>query len=614
MTLVSQFNWAKNIRPEKNPPSSISGILIKTGSINKILNAQAAAANNKSGSAAGISSSENEVTVKEFTEFSANNNNPKWTYVVNDLLNTGKLSQSNWTIIKQLGLKNKTSKDSVSSLSSSFCDFINTLKNGFTNEIGGIIRDDKIFGWEGSVGSVGINENLINTSTHLIGHTHNWQNDPGLPSPGDMEISQNDKRKLYVQIVAGIHYITTYFNGKVTAVYNIQDNKSYFDSMDNGKLKSGTGEKAGQDAWWIVNKKTGNYTSYYNLIGLDGRTYYFGDKSFKQNSGSGGSGGSQGEGGAQGAKAAQEENSIMLLDDNGVAYTEEQISFQWSNFTGTDGTKRLPKIWEFDDNGSVITEGAKLVIGFINNDYQKPIITGCLENLAAQNTFQPAAGTNLEVSNREIDNNHNENFRVTRTVSPDGDMIIELENLNDKPIRYYLNVKGSKSDIYINSEGNTYIGNDYNHIQFDKDKIFIGSKDLAGKAKEVGINAERVILGNSTFYNPKLGGQQNAGIDFLNNPDTLISEFPATLAPTFPEEGSLHKVQHQWAVMGETLVYLLKRMIDIWKGAMYQGDSICWVSEDDQRTMERDVYNKLPLILSSCVSLINRPEDPKIES
>ena len=183
-------------------------------------------------------------------------------------------------------------------------------------------------------------------------------------------------------------------------------------------------------------------------------------------------------------------------------------------------------------------------------------------------------------------------------------MIIELENLNDKPIKYHLNVKGGNAEVYINSEGNTYIGNNNNQIQFDGDKVFIGSRLYAGKAKEVGINAERVILGNSTFYNPKLG-EKESEVDFPIYEYTEASDFPSSLAD------KQNPPQHQWAVMGETLVYLIAKLIEIWKNTKYQGGStICTVSEIDKISMYEDVYAKLPLILSQNVSLVNKPGDP----
>jgi hypothetical protein len=292
---------------------------------------------------------------------------------------------------------------------------------------------------------------------------------------------------------------------------------------------------------------------------------------------------------------------LILLDDNGTAYTEDQISFLWQNFTGKDGTKRLPKIWEFNDDGTVKTEGAKLVISYLNNDYTKPIIVGCLENVAAQHTFHPVMGSNLEVSNREVDNNHNDDFRVTRTVSPEGDMIIELENLNDRPIKYHLNVKGGNAEVYINSEGNTYIGNNKNQIQFDGDKIFIGSRLYEGKASEVGINSKRIILGNSNFYHPDI----KTDFEKLNlsyNTDKFEGQYNTL--------GDPDSIKFQGAVLGETLVHLLANLITIWADTKYQGGStICTVSEFDKNKMMQKVYDILPSILSSNVSLVKKNED-----
>jgi hypothetical protein len=193
---------------------------------------------------------------------------------------------------------------------------------------------------------------------------------------------------------------------------------------------------------------------------------------------------------------------------------------------------------------------------------------------------------------------------VTRTVSPEGDMIIELENLNDKPIKYHLNVKGGNAEVYINSEGNTYIGNNNNQIQFDGDKIFIGSRLYAGKAKEVGINAERIILGNSNFYYPEIKTEIQK---IVGNAQYSIDDFSTN------DYRNPDKIQHQWAVMGETLVHLLKTLIEYWRDTKYvSGNTVCKVSEFDKTNMTTDVLNKLHLILSSNVSLINRKEDPNV--
>jgi hypothetical protein len=259
------------------------------------------------------------------------------------------------------------------------------------------------------------------------------------------------------------------------------------------------------------------------------------------------------------------------------------------------------QIWEFNDDGTVNTEGAKLVISYLNNDYTKPIIVGCLENVAAQHTFHPVMGSNLEVSNREVDNNHNEDFRVTRTVSPEGDMIIELENLNDRPIKYHLNVKGGNAEVYINSEGNTYIGNNNNQIQFDGDKIFIGSRLYADKASEVGINSKRIILGNSNFYHPDI----KTDFEILKKPYNSDQ-----FKDKYEELGRETNIKHQWAVLGETLVHLMANMIEIWYNTKYQGgNTICTVSFADKQDMIDKVYNKLPFVLSSNVSIIKKPED-----
>lgn len=295
------------------------------------------------------------------------------------------------------------------------------------------------------------------------------------------------------------------------------------------------------------------------------------------------------------------EKELVFIDDNGTIHKMDNLSILWQNFTGTDGTKRFPRPWEFNEDGTVKTEGAKLVISYLNGDPTRPVITGCIENLGAQQNFHPSAGTNMEVSNREIDNNHNEDFKVSRSVSPNGDVTIELENLKDKAIQYHVNVKGGNSKVYINSEGNTYIGNNHNQIQFEGNKIFIGSRDYSDKAKEVGINAERIILGNSTFYHP----------DIKTDIETKNVPFPYTTEKFDDFYAIPDNTKHQWAVLGETLVHLMKKMIEIWGSAKYQGGStICTVSWDDYDTMKTQVYDLLPSILSSSVSLINKLNDP----
>ncbi|RPI19715.1 MAG: hypothetical protein EHM58_00485 [Ignavibacteriae bacterium] len=299
---------------------------------------------------------------------------------------------------------------------------------------------------------------------------------------------------------------------------------------------------------------------------------------------------------------------LVLIDDNGNIYTEDQLNIQWQNFSGKDGAKRFPKAWEFDEDGKVITEGAKLIISHLNGDPTKPIITGCHESLSSQQNFHPAMNSGFEAANREVDNNFNDEFKITRNITPQGDMIIELERKEDKPIKYHLNVRGKNAEVYINSEGNAYIGNDSNQIRFDGDKIFIGSREYAGKAKEVGINAERIILGNSTFYNPKLSDiptdAKEHGIEKPFHTDDFKDE------GQFSSDESA--IKHQWAVMGETLVHLLANLIDIWQNTKYQGGStICTVSADDKIKMNTDVYEKLHLVLSSNVSIVNQPKDPE---
>jgi len=585
----TQFNWAKNLKPDKAAPALTTGILVKIKDIQSLEKVNAVSA----------SSSRLITPTKRFSQAVIREDDPKWTLEINQLISSGKISQALFDNITLIADRNKTDSTSVPRLSMELCMKATEIRKTTTNEIGGIVRTDKILGWEGTEYEDGVNNNYINNTTLLIGHTHNSQEDPGMPWPPDLDISADDKRKPFVHMVCGLRYLATYINGNITGFYNITNNRDYFISMGHLTLESRIGEKAANDGYWIKNKQTGNYTSYYILIGTDGKEYYFGDKSFDYKTK-----GIRAGGGIGSTEGSEPQETLVLLDDNGTAYSEDQLSFMWQNFTGADGKKRLPKIWEFNDDGTVKTEGAKLVFGYLNNDYQRPIITGCLENLGAQHTLNPAFNSSIEVPNREVDNNYNDDFKVTRTVSPEGDMIIELENLNDKAVKYHLNVKGGKSEVYINSEGNTYIGNDKNQIQFDGDKIFIGSRSFAGKAKEVGINAERIILGNSSFYFPEIKTDAQ-----LNN---LTNESYTSYFTDAADLGSKPKIQHQWAVLGETLVHLLGKMIEIWYNTKYQGGStICTVSFDDKQKMIRDVYTKLPFVLSSNISLVNKDRDPK---
>jgi hypothetical protein len=114
-------------------------------------------------------------------------------------------------------------------------------------------------------------------------------------------------------------------------------------------------------------------------------------------------------------------------------------------------------------------------------------------------------------------------------------------------------------------------------------------------------------LGNSTFYHPKLS-EKGSEVDFPIYVYTEVTDFPSSLAD---EE---NPPQHQWAVMGETLVYLLKELIGYWMNTKYMsGNTVCKVAADDAINMKNFVLNKLPLILSSNVSIVNKKEDPIAE-
>jgi hypothetical protein len=299
---------------------------------------------------------------------------------------------------------------------------------------------------------------------------------------------------------------------------------------------------------------------------------------------------------------SQSENRTVfyLQDQNNNIYPLSLVNMLWSSFTSSDGKKRLPKFFENDEKGNTIKEGSIVVLTFLNKDYLKPLVLGCLESFGGQHNIEHYMNSSFDYMDTEVDINKNEEFTIRRTVSAKGDVFIEIENNNDKGINYHINVKGENSQIFLNSGGDFIAGSDHNKIHIIDDKIFIGSDEYLDKAKETGINSEKIWLGTSTFYDDELKMDNDSAGNEISG-DTAIENFISA---------NLNNAQRQPSVLGAAVVFLVRELVDIWSETKYQsGNTICLVSAEDKQKMITRVRNKIPKILSKVVSLIKNKDD-----
>jgi hypothetical protein len=423
-----------------------------------------------------------------------------------------------------------------------------------------------------------LTNDIIQDSAY-IGHTHaSVTSNQIFPSPTDLQFSVNNSLPGYV--VSRTNIIKVDSTGRISGIYNYDGSKSELKTFFKEYNISITE---------ISEPKISEFTKPSNIESANPTINLQIEGGFLEGEGSGS--GSQ--------------DIFYLLDDMNTMHPLTKVNINWQNFTSSDGVKRFPRFYEKDENGNIIKEGATLTIAFLNNDLEKPVIMGCLESLGGQNRYELNMNSDFDFANREEDSNLNEDFEIRRNVSETGSVTIAMKAKSKVKTTYRLSFEnfGELPEMIIDTNGDLFLCNGENSIQLIKDRIFIGSGDYKGKAKEIGLNGERIIIGNSTFLKPTVSNTDKLFIDKGGNNQELSASSPVS---QFNAE-QLNNPKHQWGVNGHALVRALVEFFDLWAATKYQsGNTICQVSIEDKNKMQ-ELRNKLPKLLNKVASFYNIP-------
>lgn len=274
---------------------------------------------------------------------------------------------------------------------------------------------------------------------------------------------------------------------------------------------------------------------------------------------------------------------VYLFDENRNTYNLDRVSILSKDYSGTSGEMSLPKMFKILTDGTIIEQGAKVLISFPNGKYN-PVVIGCLNPLGFQNKAASQLQVNLDRIDREVKVKNTSNFRYEKSIDEFGNV---SEVIVDGTISK--SVSGSRAAIHFKSSNIAIVEGQEN-------------LDLLGKTLDVGGNHQRITkeqtknenkADNIYLYSKKvvIGHSDKRG--------EAIEEDP---------KNTIDRPVMQPLVMGTTLESLFNLLIDILADAKYTGSGIIKMIPTSVLDLKVRIKKKMPLIKSKVGFILYDPE------
>jgi len=294
----------------------------------------------------------------------------------------------------------------------------------------------------------------------------------------------------------------------------------------------------------------------------------------------------KGQGKGEQDEVVPPKEEIYLMDANQNLYNLEDVSIGVDKATPNDGSVHIPDPLIIRKDGSVIQEGAKVLIMFPQGR-RNPVVICSLFSLGSQQFQANNMRVHKSTLKREVAVRAGQTWRAEKIDDHNGDHLETYHNCS-----YNIGVSGEKASASIKSD-------DYCLTEGKK------THDVLGETVEIG--------GNNI---PVKDGQ---ALDFLKNKANEVNVFAKKVFLGHSNNRTKDPIQLdiatqvdnpklQNSVMGITIKRLLEILIDLLLSAQYMGNGVVVkISEPDKQRIITQVKNKLPKILSNVVYLLKEP-------
>lgn len=283
-------------------------------------------------------------------------------------------------------------------------------------------------------------------------------------------------------------------------------------------------------------------------------------------------------------KETDSSGSIYLFDENRNRYNFDRVCLlSKGNYSAGQGEVELPKPYKVLIDGTIVEQGAKVLISFPNGRYN-PVVMGCLNPLGFQNKSTPELQINLSRLDREAKVKNTSRYQYRKSIDERGNVTETIDNGTISKKATHIGLTAKQNIVLEGKEQASLlskvvdIGGNYNRPSESTD-------GNANKADAVYLYSKKIVLGHSAVR----------GADIkVDKPDTVA------------------KPVLQNSVMGITLKAILDTFVSEVINAKYTGSGIIKMIPTSQATLRANVKRRLDKILSKVVFVMYDPEQVEI--
>lgn len=272
---------------------------------------------------------------------------------------------------------------------------------------------------------------------------------------------------------------------------------------------------------------------------------------------------------------------LFLFDENRNRYNLDRVCLvSKGNFSGGQGGVEFPRPYKVLTDGTVIEQGAKVLISFPTGRYN-PVVIGCVNPLGFQNKSAPELQLNLGRFDRESKSKNTPAYQYKESIDDRGNITesVSQGNISKDATNIYF---GAKENIILEGQEKADLLGDIIDIGGNQNRPIPGEDKNNRKGSAVYLYAEEVVLGHSNARGAKM------------NVDTKTE--------------SLTKPTYQNSVLGVTLQAILEILVDEIIDAKYTGSGVIKMIPTSQALLRRNVKQRLSKILSKVVFLLAKPD------
>lgn len=281
-------------------------------------------------------------------------------------------------------------------------------------------------------------------------------------------------------------------------------------------------------------------------------------------------------------KETDSSGSIYLFDENRNRYNFDRVCLlSKGNYSGSQGEVELPKPYKVLIDGTIVEQGAKVLISFPNGRYN-PVVMGCLNPLGFQNKSTPELQINLARLDKEAKVKNTFQYQYKKSIDSSGNITESVHSGNISKNATGSIHFGAKQNIILEGSEKADLLGDIIDIGGNQDRPVPKGDETNRKGSAIYLYADEVVLGHSNERGKKMK------VDKI--------------------DAALNKPVFQNAVMGVTLQTILDIFVDEVINAKYTGSGIIKMIPTSQMQLKVNVKRRLKKILSEVVFLLAKPD------